>query len=332
MNDFYFILGVLVLLTVIIDLLWTSLWVDGGSGPVSGHLTTAIWKGLRLISGDRSRLLSLAGPLILTATLFMWVLLIWAGWVFLFAGDADSLIDTRDDEPITWTARIYFVAYTMFTMGNGDFTPKDGFWQIATSLTTASGMLFVTLSVSYILSVLGGVTQKRSFAEGVTGQGKDSVTIVTQGWNGKDYSNIDLFLKDYSAQLSTLTQQHKAYPILHYYHSEKNEQASAIAVVIFDEALTLFKFGIPKQQQPSKVWVKEARSSVQSYLSTLNSAFIKPANQTPPPTDLESLRSEGLPVKSEEEFKQALSQLEERRKKLLGMVKADAWKWPAKYQ
>ncbi|AQQ54536.1 potassium channel family protein [Planococcus lenghuensis] len=332
MHELYFIFGVFILLFVITDLLWTTLWVDGGAGPISSRLTTVIWKGLRFITKDRSKLLSLAGPIILVSILFMWILSIWAGWVFLFTGDENSLIDTRDDEPITWAARIYFVAYTMFTMGNGDFSPKDGFWQIATSLTTASGMLFVTLSVSYVLSVLGGVTQKRSFAEGVTGQGEKSEIIVKQGWNGKDYSNIDLFLKDYSAQLSTLTQQHKAYPILHYYHSEKTEQASAVAVVVFDEALTLFKYGIPEHRQPNKVWVREARSSVQSYLSTLNSAFIKSADHAPPPVDLESLRSAGLPVTSEKEFEQAHSKLEERRKKLLGMIRADAWKWPAEQQ
>jgi len=52
-------------------------------------------------------------------------------------------------------------------MGNSDFTPTDGTWQIATSLTTASGMLFVTMGVSYVLSVLGAVVDKRSFASTV---------------------------------------------------------------------------------------------------------------------------------------------------------------------
>lgn len=62
------------------------------------------------------------------------------------------------------TGRIYFVAYTMFTMGNGGFTPKEGAWQIVTSLTTTSGMRLVTLVVSYVLSVRSAVVQKRSFA------------------------------------------------------------------------------------------------------------------------------------------------------------------------
>ncbi|MBT2571151.1 potassium channel family protein [Planococcus sp. ISL-110] len=328
MNAFFFILGILLLLIAIIDLLWTILWVDGGAGPVSSRLTTLLWNGLRKISNDKSRLLSLAGPLILTATLFMWVGLMWAGWTFLFAGAENSLIDTRDQEPITWAARIYFVAYSMFTMGNGDFSPKDGFWQIATSFTTASGMLFVTLGVSYVLSVLGGVTQKRSFAEGITGQGKSGVMIVKQSWNGEDCSSIDLLLKDAAAQLSTLTQQHKAYPILHYYHSQNTEQSSAVAVAILDEALSLFKYGIPETKRPNKVWTTEASSSVQSHLSTLNSAFIKPADSTPPLPELSKLQTFGLPTKDQDDFEQGLSSIEERRKKLLGMIQADAWDWP----
>src|SRR5690606_23492616 len=105
-----------------------------------------------------------AGPLILAATLFAWVALIWAGWAFLFAGDPGSLIDTQDGDPVTWTDRVSYVGFAMFTMGSGDFSPRDGGWQVATAFTTASGMLFVTMGVSYVLSILGAVATKRSFA------------------------------------------------------------------------------------------------------------------------------------------------------------------------
>ncbi|WP_042225169.1 potassium channel family protein [Oceanobacillus manasiensis] len=328
MNTIYLIIGAIILIVTFVDIFWTALWVDGASGPLSKTFTQICWRALRLISRNNSKLLSLSGPLILLSTLLMWVLLIWCGWTLFFAADGTAFIDTENRGPISWTDRIYFTVFTLFTLGIGDFVPKEGFWQFATSIATGSGMLFVTFGVSYVLSVVGAVTQKRSFADNITGLAKNGETIIKQGWNGTDFRDIDLFLKDHASQLSTLTQQHKAYPILHYFHSENDDQASSVAVAIFDEALTLYTFGVPKQYQPNKVWIKEARSSVQSYLGTLNAAFINPSDNVPPSPDLNTLRSVDLPTVTDEEFESGLAQLKDRRKKLLGMVEADARSWP----
>lgn len=328
MSLLYLSLGTLLIALAVVDLLWTTLWVDGSAGPLSARLTTWLWHGLRSVGGRHSRTLSLAGPLMLMASLLMWVLLLWAGWTFLFAGGEGALIDTRDQEPVTWAGRIYFVAYTMFTMGNGDFSPKDGFWQVATGLTTASGMLFVTLAVSYVLSVLGAVAQKRSFASGVTGLGMQGAAFVAQGWNGEDFRTFDLPLSTLAAQLDRLADQHNTYPILHYYHSEKEMTASAVAVAVLDEALTLLRFGVPEAYRPNRVVLAGARASVASYLRTLNSAFIKPADHVPAPPEIGRLRAHGVPTVEDADFEAALRELDARRRKLLGMVRADVWSWP----
>lgn len=328
MNIFYLLLGGFLLIFTTLDLLWTTLWVDGSAGPISSRLTTLLWHGLRRMGGRNGRTLSLAGPIILAITLFTWVTLIWVGWTFVFASYPGSLVDTSAQEPVTWTGRIWYVAYTMFTVGNGDFRPVGSFWQIASSLTAASGMTFVTLGVSYILSVLGAVSQKRSFASGVTGVGTRSEAIVSSGWNGEHFHAIDLLLSSFATQLGTLVEQHKSYPILHYYHSEQGKDASAMAVTILDEALTILRFGVPEAHRPNAVQIENARSSIQSYLDTLQSAFIQPAKRIPPPPDLDCLRAAGLPTVSNETFAQALASLEERRRMLLGMLEADAWPWP----
>jgi hypothetical protein len=327
MNVLYLVLGALLLILAIVDLLWTTLWVDGSAGPVTARLTTLLWQGLQKLGGRRSRILSLAGPLILTVSLITWVTLLWVGWTFLFAGGDGALMDTNTQEPVTWAGRIYFVANALFTMGNGEFSPTSGFWQIATGLTTASGMLFVTLSVSYVLSVMSAVAQKRAFATGVTGLGLHSTALVAQGWNGEDFHALDLPLNALVSQLSLLADQHKTHPILHYYHSESSQAASSVAVAILDEALTMLLFAIPEECRPNPAVLASARSSTEGYLRTLNSAFIKPAQQPPAAPDLSHLRSQGIPVVDDAAFDQALTELGERRRKLLGMVRADTWAW-----
>ncbi|WP_421378424.1 ion channel [Bacillus salacetis] len=329
MNEIYMILGVLVLFLVAIDLLWTTIWVDGGGGPVSRRLGKTCWYSLRKISRDNSKILRLSGPLILSLTLIMWILMLWGGWTLVFSADADSILLSQKKSPVSsWEERVYFVGFTVFTLGIGDYIPQKGFWQLMTTVATGSGMLFITLSVSYVVSVVSGVVQKRAFAKNITGQGNDWVSIVKRSWDGKSFRNIDLFLKDQSSQLTALTQQHKAYPILHYYHTQDKDQSSAVAVALLDEALTVYEFGIKEENKPNEVWIQEARSSVKDYLDTLHTVFFKPASNTPPSMDLTPLREDGLPVKSSQEFNIALSDLVKRRERLLGLVEADAWEWP----
>ncbi|WP_343773366.1 two pore domain potassium channel family protein [Natronoarchaeum mannanilyticum] len=328
MNVALFALGVAVILAATVDLLWTALWVDGGAGPISARLSTATWRGLKAVGSGRRRLLSLAGPLILVVTLFAWIGLLWAGWTVLFGASETALLSTRHGGFPNWVGRGYYVAYTMFTDGNGDYTPHGELWQIASGLTTASGMLFATLSVSYILSVLGAVADKRSFASSVHGLGERSEAFVRSGWNGDDLAQLDLPLNELASDIGRLAEQHKSYPILHYYHSEGGTDASTVAVAVFDDALTLLRFGVPEERRPNEALVKGARSSTSDYLQTLDEAFIEPVDRTPRPPDLDRLRAAGVPTMSDEEFADALDDVDERRRRLLALVEADAWYWP----
>lgn len=330
MRTIYIVLGISLLIAVIVDILWTTLWVDGGSGPLSSRLTTAIWRGLRKVNNDSSRVLSAAGPLILTSTLAMWVGVLWVGWSFLFAGSEMSLLNTHTDDPATWSGRFYYTAYTMFTNGNGDYTPTSGGWELASSFTTATGMAFVTLGVSYVLTVLGAVSEKRAFANSVTGLGERREAFVRTGWTDRDeqFGGLERPIETLSEQFSLLADKHKAYPILHYYHSERSDRASAVAVAILDEALTCYRHGIPDDAAPNPTLVTDARSSVDSYLETLETAFIEPADDAPPDPDLERLREAGVPTADDGAFADATGDLDERRRKLRGIVQADAWNWP----
>jgi len=328
MNVLLLALGASLILAATVDLLWTALWVDGGAGPISARLSSRTWRGLKAVGSDRSRTLSLAGPLILVLTLATWIGLLWLGWTVLFGAGETALLSTRGEGSPEWVGRGYYVAYTMFTDGNGDYTPHGDVWQIASGLTTASGMLFATLAVSYVISVLGAVADKRSFASSVTGLGERSEAFVRTGWDGEDLDRLDLPLNTLSNDVGRLAEQHKSYPILHYYHSEGETEASAMAVAIFDEALTVLQFGVPEEHRPNGALVDSARSSVSDYLQTLDEAFIDPADRTPPAPALDRLRDDDVPTVSDEEFADALDELDDRRRRLLALVEADAWYWP----
>ena len=327
MNLLYLGLGVVLLLGVTIDLLWTTLWAEGGAGPLTHWLMTGLWGGFRTVSNQDSRVLRLAGPLFLLAELLMWVILLWVGWTLVFASAEEILIDTLDRGLISWTEWLYFVGYTLFTLGNGDYAVQDGVWQIVAAVTTLNGLVFLTLGATYFLSVLRAVTQKRAFAMGVTGLGTRSEAIVRSAWDGERFQGLNLLLITYSAELDTLTSNYKAYPILHYFYGQQERWAPIIAVCLLDDTLTLLRFGVQEHKRLPNPIINNARSSVQNHLDILSGTFIESADRTPPAPDLDSLREAGVPVVNDEEFDEALEQLRVRRQDLLGLVEGDARQW-----
>ncbi|AQQ53590.1 ion channel [Planococcus lenghuensis] len=328
MEIFGTIAGILILLLVTVDIFWTTLWVDGGAGPVSRWLGNFSWKVLRKVSHDDRLMLSLGGPLILALTLVIWILLLWTGWLLFFTGDAQAFIDTRDNDPISWTERVYYTGYLIFTLGVGDYVPKEGFWQVASAVASGNGMLFITLGVTYVLSVLSAVTNQRAYASSITGLGDSGSEIIRNAWNGENFHDLDLLLSSTASELSTLTAQHNAYPILHFYHSRNPKQSASFAVAVLDEALTILRFGILRSYQPNKLLVQEARSSIQNYLDTLTPNFVTASKQVPPCADLSELSDSGLPTTSADQFSEHVKRLEDRRKKLLGIIESDARQWP----
>ncbi|MGF1676825.1 MAG: potassium channel family protein [Rivularia sp. (in: cyanobacteria)] len=331
MNILLFIIGLVLVLLSLLDALWTALWVDGGAGPLTSQITNGVWWVMKkLISSKRNYWLSLAGPLIQTVTVFVWVGLLWVGWVLMFSADPTSLIYTRtpEQQPSTLSDRIYFVAYTISTMGNGDIYPSRGGWEIIASFTALSGMFLITMVVSFLLSVIGGVTTKQSLASQITGLGNSGEEFILNLWDGKGFPGLDLQLMSMSTQLGTLTEQQLAYPVLHRYHGASPKQDSAPAVAILDDALTVLQYGLQQPYRPAPALLKSARETVHTYLKTLASASIYPADHLPPPPDLKPLRQAGIPVVSDEQFARSLNDLTHRRKLLLGLVERNSFKWP----
>ena len=325
----FLVVGASLIAIGIVDLLWTTLWADGGAGPLTTFLMAGTWRGLRSIGHRRSRLLSLSGPLVLSLTLVVWIVLLWAGWTLVFASGVNALNYTRGAEPVGWIGRIYFVAYTMFTMGNGDFSPASAPWRVATALANGSGMILLTLSVTYVINVIQAVVNSRSFASSVRGVGTDGETFVETGWNGQDLTEHDLPIDRFASQLGTIASQHEAYPILHYYRSADQRHSTPIAVAIFDDALTLLRFGASPEDRPNEPLLETARSSVDDYLVSVYGLPVRSANSPPPVPDLDRLMEENVSAVSKGEFEDSLEDLGERRRRLLGVVESQRWEWPS---
>ncbi|WP_208528143.1 potassium channel family protein [Jeotgalibacillus salarius] len=328
MNELYMWIGITLLVIALIDFIWTTLWIEGGAGPITNNLANVTWRVTKLISGGNSTILSLAGPLALVMIIIVWVVLFWSGWTFVFASQYGALFNTENGLPADFMDHIYFTGYVFFTLGNGEIVPNGNNWKMMTIIATGTGMFSITFAVTFLLSVLEAVTQKRAFAQSVSGIGKSGADIVRSAWNGKDLHNLDLLLNSFSTELSKLTAQHKAYPILHHYHSINAQTEGVVAVAALDEAITVIYHSVPKRYWPNALLLKENRSSIDDYLQTLHGTHIGSAKEEPPIPDIALLSEAGIPVNEKQEFESAVKQLSDRRKQLLGLLKDNDSKWP----
>ncbi|HEV7348880.1 potassium channel family protein [Telluribacter sp.] len=330
MNVLLLISGIVLVVWTYIEGLWTTIWVDGNSAPLTSRLTSWFWKLIRQVFGTGNhKLLSLAGPLILFGTVVSYILLLWLGWTLIFYSQSMAIVNSSTGALSDFTDVLWYVAYCMFTVGNGDFIPNGNTWQVLSALVAFSGMGMVTLLITYVLQVVAAVSQKRALASQITGIGKTSEEFVIQQWHKNDFGAIELQLSSLSQQLALINEQHMSFPILHYYHAVQMEKSLNMAVAILDDALTLIEFGVEEKFHPPRTILNSARKSIDSYLTTLQSAFIQVADEEPPRPDLASISKQGIPTIPEREFHQKFKDLTERRKLLLGNINNGAWHWPA---
>jgi hypothetical protein len=321
-------LGGAILVIAVIDPLWTTIWVDGHAGPITRRFGRVVDRLLALVIRADHRMLSLAGPVVLITTVLFWALLLWTGWVVLFSADAGALLDPHTKVPATLAGRIYFTGYTMFTLGNGDFAPQGGFWQIASSVTSLSGLFLLTLSVTYVLAVIEAVVAMRSFASQVWALGHSSEELVANCWNGRGFPAVELQIVSITEQLNAVIEQHQAYPMLHYYHAERLPQSVSVNLTIFDDALTIWEFLVPADVRPAPAALRCARDSVREFLDGLRDAQIDESSNEPPWIDLAALREAGLRLLDYDALDRGGNELEVRRRHLLGFLEAERREWP----
>ncbi|MBD1835898.1 two pore domain potassium channel family protein [Cyanobacteria bacterium FACHB-472] len=245
----------------------------------------------------------------------------------MFSASDRSLVSADSKQPADTWERIYFIGYTLVTLGLGDYQPEGRIWQLATAIAAANGFLLITLAITYLISVVSAATQKRQLAIYIFCLGSNPSEILTKAWNGKDFGMLSQHLVSLTPMLALYGQNHLVYPVLHYFHSTDLQTAAEINVVVLDEALTLLECAVKPEHRPDAVALYALRESVLVFLDTLSSAFIKPAASAPPLPVLDELRASNIPLVSDEVFEKEVSSISKRRRLLLALVQNDGWTW-----
>jgi hypothetical protein len=280
------------------------------------------------VVGSNHRALSTTGPIVLVTSVLVWAIIPWTGWVLLFSGDPQSLLKTHLGTPADVVDRIYFTGYTMFTLGNGDFAPNGKFWELATAAASLNGLFMLTLAVTYLLAIIEAVVAKRSFASQVWALGHNTEEFVQHCWDGRSFPLIELQIVSLTEQLQLVTEQHHAYPMLHFYHEANKKQSVSHNLAVFSEVVLVLQHGVVREVRPAPAAMFCAQRAVEEFLSTLRSAFVSPSEKPTPAPKLAHLEREGIPVVSDGEFSVAVVERDQRRRLLRGFLDSERREWP----
>lgn len=326
MTAILMIVGVLLLLTALVDVVWTAVAAGSGAGPLSSRFTRMLWNvALRAHSATPSpTVLTVAGVLIVLCVLLSWIALVLAGWLLVFSSADGAVRAASTGAPGDLTDRVYFTGYTVFTLGIGDFVPGDGVWQLATVLATGSGLVLVTLSITYLVPVASAVVQRRQLASQIAGLGRSGQEIVLRGWNGTDFGSLGQNLSMLTPTLHTVRLQHLTYPVLHFFHSQSPLDAAAVNLTNLAQALELLRYGVATEARPDDQTLGALDAALDEFLEALHGVHISDDAEPVPVADLTALEDAGIPV-DRSAYSRACADSESRRRRLRSYLHDDGW-------
>ena len=329
MNYLTFFLGFVLFGLAVLDLLFTAL-SPTGAGFITGRLSKGLWKIFLFLSrkvGAR-RLLEMAGPLITGVLLINWLLLIWTACTIMIYSDEASVMNMETNTSASLISKIYFTGYTLSTMGNGDMEPGDGFWEFFTALFSFSGLILISIAISYLIPVLSAELEKRRLSVYITTLGCSATEIIENNWNGRDAKALEAHFGRLTPMIIAHAQNHSAYPILNFYHTSNKKEAFVLNLTNLDEAITLMLLHLPEVQRPSEAELYPLRKAISIYLITLKTAFIEDTSEVPPFPNLTNFAKLNIPhTHDQTQIARHYAQWKKRRSTLLGLIQDDGWQW-----
>ncbi len=327
-NWLMFTTGAFIVATAVLDALWTTIAFSGG-GPITRRLARWAWMTvLTFHRRDSSRshaLLKITGTIILLAVVVVWIVMLLGGYLLMFSAARDAVVQSSSRNPADLAQRFYFVGYTLFTMGNGDYVPATDGWRVLTVFATINGLFLVTLAITYLLPVVSATAQKRQLAAAISDLGLSAPEIVSRAWDGRGFEGITGYLPQIGQMIDLHAQRHLAYPVLGYFHSSTRRTAVAPSMAVLQDALLILSLGVPESVRLRPIALEPARRALQGLLDLLRDRYIGLDRGLPPPPDLAALRRAGIPVLSDEAFATALGDWEEVRRLFHSYVLFSGW-------
>jgi hypothetical protein len=250
----------------------------------------------------------------------------------LLLSDPTTVLNSTTNAVTNAWEKFYFAGYTLSTLGNGDFKPGNHTWQVVTNIFAFFGLALVTVSITYIMPVLSAVILQVKLSVFINCLGDTPQKILLNSWNGENFNRLLKRDAEIASSLIQHSQNHKAYPIIHYFHSNQVKQSVVVSLAMLDEAISFLIHTVKEESRPNPKDLLLIRGALDFYLSVLKQEERNYEKTILPPTDWSQLEKAGIVLDRGRLLSfNTISELQNRRNVLSHLLKQDGWDWHVVY-
>ncbi|WP_185958469.1 ion channel [Fodinibius sediminis] len=324
-HELYLVAGIFTVLVTACDFFYTTVSFNG-----AGVLAKSISNGIASLflwtnKKTSSRyLLKFSGVTHILAQVALWISLLWFGLFLIMMSDPYSVLLAPGGEPASAINKLYFSGYVLSTLGNGQYIPNDGGWQIMVAAFSFAGFIFITTAMTYLMNLTSAVIHKRKLSLFISNLGETPEEILANSYTGNGFDRLTSVAPNLQQMINEHSQNHYAHPGVHYFYSIPRSESLSLNLTNLDEALSLAQTHI-KMDTPFDQDLRPLRDTIDKFLNTVQHHFIKKAEaEADAGPGIQYLQKTGIPL-----VKQPREQPggHERRVLLGGLLQSSGWNW-----
>jgi hypothetical protein len=294
--------GVLVILVGLLDVFFTVLHYDG-FGFLSSRLYRRLFDVVCFLTGPLPRKyralgLSMAAPLMVPATITVWIFLVSAGYALIYyAGmDGETFSFSSSGLAPSFMEALYFSGVTIATLGLGDVTPLSGPYQAIAVSEALVGFGILTLSISYVIGVYGVLQRLGVLTAGLYHQAQDTndpLSILVPHFPEGQPRGLETHLMSLHRDLVEVYEGMRRYPIVYYYHSRRAYRSLPFAFRMIGGMAGALRWGLPKNHPGSQTpWLPTLIIGLDTLIDYLDEFFLSEhLEEAPDPVPFETFEA-----------------------------------------
>lgn len=294
--------GFVLLALIVFDIYATVLHSSARYGPVGESLNRSVWRvmraaAFRLSRGNRHRLLNMVGPLLLPLLIVVYIVLLVLAFALVYYPHIPGGFTFSGAHPQPgWIDAVYFSGVTLTTVGYGDVLPRLAPLRFLALFEAASGLIVISLAITYILTVYAALERKRAVAVSLyhqAGEGADVAGFIAHHFvEGRFYGLRDA-LRTVTRDLQGLHESHIDHPVIHYFHPVEVYKGTPRVLFLLLETCSVIRAAIDREENSDLRNYPEVR--------TLDAGVRHVLTQLVDSLDLERRTRPRRPTKQEEQ-------------------------------
>ncbi len=292
-------LGVGLLGLVAFDVYATILHSRARAGPIGENLNRGVWWVMRGLAFRFSRprrhlILNAVGPLLLPALVATFILFLMIGYALIYWPHMPGSfnVDEKARTP-SWIEALYFSGITLTTLGYGDIAPRVTSMRLVALSEASAGFAFISLAVTYLLTVTNALERKRTVALSFyhqAEQGADAAGFLRHHFRRGEFHGLESVFASAARDLQSLLESHVEHPVIHYFHPVEVHKSLPRMLFLVLEIRSVMKCCLDREvytdicEHPEAETLEETARYVLRQLSAFLNLRIDTADELPAET------------------------------------------------